>query len=150
MDLAYAPLAAFTCGFRWSFYNGGMFLIVVDAKSKWMEVVPISSTSAGSTITALRSLFAIHGLPEEIVADNGPQFLAGEMKIFGKPWCSLVLVITMPSSSNGEAERAVRTFKEAMKVIKNEPGTQTEKLVRFLLSYRTTPHSAIGCQLQKF
>ena len=59
-----------------------MFLIVVEAKSKWMEVVPISSTRAGFTITALRSLFAIHGLPEEIVADNGPQFLAGEMKIF--------------------------------------------------------------------
>ena len=48
-------------------------------------------------------------------------------------------------ASNGEAERAVRTFKEAMRVIKNEPGTQTEKLARFLLSYRTTPHSATGC-----
>ena len=38
----------------------------------------MSSTSASSTITALRSLFAIHGLPEEIVADNGPQFVAGD------------------------------------------------------------------------
>ena len=32
-----------------------------------------------------------------------------------------------------------------MRVVKNEPGTQTEKLARFLLSYRTTPHSATGC-----
>ena len=31
-------------------FNGGMFLIVVDAKSKWMEVVPMSSTSAGGII----------------------------------------------------------------------------------------------------
>ena len=39
-------------------FNGRMFLIVVDAKSKWMEVVPTCSTSASSTITALRGLFA--------------------------------------------------------------------------------------------
>ena len=31
-------------------FNGGMFLIVVDAKSKWMEVIPMSSTSASATI----------------------------------------------------------------------------------------------------
>jgi len=53
MDLAYTPLAAFTCGFAGPF-NGGMFLIVVGAKSKWIEVIPMSSTSASSTITALR------------------------------------------------------------------------------------------------
>ena len=46
-------------------------------------------------------------------------------------------------ASNGEAERAVRTFKEDMRVMKNEPGIQTEKLARFLLSYRTTPNT--GC-----
>ena len=57
-------------------FNGGMFLIVVDEKSKWIGVIPMSSTSASSTITALRDLFAIHGLPEEKVADNGPQFVA--------------------------------------------------------------------------
>ena len=127
-------------------FNGGMFLIVVDAKCKWMEVVPMSSTSASSTITALRSLFAIHGLPEEIVADNGPQFVAGEMKDFLKAnGVRLCLSSPYHPASNGEAERAVRTFKEAMRVVKNEPGTQTEKLARFLLSYRTSPHSATGC-----
>ena len=57
-------------------FNEGMFLIVVDTKSMWMEVVPMSSTSADSTITALRGLFAIHGFPEEIVADHQPQIVA--------------------------------------------------------------------------
>ena len=32
-----------------------------------------------------------------------------------------------------------------MKTIKDEPGTQTDKLACFLLSYRTTPHTAAGC-----
>ena len=92
-------------------FNGGMFLIVVDAKSKWMEVIQMSSTSANATITALRSLFATHGLPEEIVADNGPQFVAGEMKDFSTA-NGVRLCFSSPyhPESNGEAERAVRTF----------------------------------------
>ena len=106
----------------------------------------MSSTSASATIKALCSLFATHGLPEEIVADNGLQFVAGEMKdFFTANGVRLCLSSPYHPASNGEAKRAVRTFKEAMRVMKNQPGTQTEKLARFLLSYRTTPHTATGC-----
>ena len=48
-------------------------------------------------------------------------------------------------ASNGEAERAVRTFKQAMKTMKAEPGTRAEKLAWFLQGYRTTPPTATGC-----
>jgi len=114
-------------------FNGGMFLIVVDAKSKWIEVILMSSTSASATIRALNSLFAMHGLPEEIAADNGWQFVAGEMKDFSTSnGVRLCLSSPYHPVSNGGAERAVRTFKEAMRIMKNEPGTQTEKLARFL------------------
>ena len=51
-------------------FNEGMFLIVVYAKSKRMEVIQMFSTRASATIRALSSLFATHGLTEEIVADN--------------------------------------------------------------------------------
>ncbi len=40
------------------------FLIVVDAQSKWAEEVEMSSMTTAKTITALRHLFATHGLPE--------------------------------------------------------------------------------------
>ena len=82
----------------------------------------------------------------KIVADNGPQFVAGEMKdLLTANSVHLCLSSPYHPASNGKAERAVRTFKEAMRILKNEPGTQTEKLARFLLSYRTTPHTATGC-----
>ena len=80
------------------------------------------------------------------MADSCPQFVTGDMKDFLKAnGVRLCLSSPYHPASNGEAERAVRTFKEAMMVIKNEPGTQPEKLAHFLLSYRTTPHSATGC-----
>ena len=64
--------------------DGVMYLIVVDAKSKWMAVVSKSSTTTAVTPRALRFLFSLHGLPEEMVSDNGPQFVSQEMKDFLK------------------------------------------------------------------
>ena len=55
---------------------------MVDAKSKWMEIIPMSSTTTTATLRALRFLFSVHGLPEEMVSDNGPQFVSQEIKEF--------------------------------------------------------------------
>ncbi|XP_021339765.1 uncharacterized protein K02A2.6-like, partial [Mizuhopecten yessoensis] len=51
-----------------------MFLIAVDAHSKWPEVVQMKSTTAERTIEVLRTIFARNGVPRQIVSDNGPQF----------------------------------------------------------------------------
>ena len=122
-----------------------MYFIVVDAKSKWIEVLLMSSTTTAAAVGALRHLFSVHGLPEEIVSDNGPQFVAQEMKDFLK-LNGIRQCLSSPyhPASNGEAERVVRTFKDAMKICKNEEGSVGEKLARFLLGYRTTPHTATG------
>ena len=127
-------------------FVGGFFLVVVDAKSKWLEVIPMSSTAAQATVDALRSLFAIHDLPEEIVSDNSPQFVAQEFKDFLR-YNHVKQILSAPyyPASTGEAEGAVRTFKQAMKAAKNEPGTMSQKICSFLLSYRTTPQTATRC-----
>ena len=44
----------------------------VDAHSKWIEAVPLTTATAGTTIQQLRKLFAQFGLPRTIVPDNGP------------------------------------------------------------------------------
>ena len=119
-----------------------LYLLVVDAHSKWMEVITMASTTSESTINALRYLFASFGLVEEIVSDNGPQFVSVEFQNFVKA-NGIKHIRSAPyhPSSNGEAERAVRTFKTAMKTMSSEPGTINQKLARFLLSYRASPHS---------
>lgn len=119
-----------------------MFLVVVDAHSKWLDVVRMSSTSAESTINALRYMFSAYGLPKEVVSDNGPQFVAAEFELFLKN-NGIRHIKSAPyhPSSNGEAERAVRTFKTGMKTLEDEEGTFNQKLATFLLSYRTTPHT---------
>ena len=59
-----------------------MFLVAVDAYSKWPEVVEMSTgragVSAARTIEELRRIFSLHGLPQQIVSDNGPQFVSDQ------------------------------------------------------------------------
>ena len=126
-------------------FLGATFLIVVDAYSKWLEVIPMSSTTAERTITELRKLFATHGLPTQVVTDNGPQFISQEFEVFLKA-NGIQHYRSAPyhPATNGEAERYVQTFKQAMRAAKNDPGTLSTKLIRFLLSYRTTPNATTG------
>ena len=126
-------------------FLGATFLIVVDAYSKWLEVIPMSSTTAERTITELRKLFATHGLPTQVVTDNGAQFTSQEFGEFLK-LNGIQHYKSAPyhPATNGEAERYVQTFKQAMRAAKGDSGTLSTKLMRFLLSYRTTPNATTG------
>ena len=90
-----------------------MFLIVVDVHSKWLEVIQMSSTLAEQTVVVLQQLFATYGLPLQLVLDNGPQFTAVEFQHFLKGnGVKYILCTPYHPSSNGLAERFVRTFKQ--------------------------------------
>ena len=54
-------------------FQGTTLLVAVDTHSKWPKVYPMSSTTTGKTIDVLRQMFAMHGLPKQLVSDNGPQ-----------------------------------------------------------------------------
>ena len=62
-------------------FEGVMFMIVVDAHSKWLKVIPMSSITMEKTIDVLRNLFASYGLRKQLVSDNGPQFTASYFEI---------------------------------------------------------------------
>ncbi len=48
-----------------------MFLIVIDAHSKWIEVFPMTSATALTTVQHLHQLVSRFGIPDSIVSDNG-------------------------------------------------------------------------------
>ena len=104
-------------------FQGHMWLIVIDAYSKWPEVVPMKATTATRTIGKLRTIFACWGLPEQILTDNGPQFTSEEFQKFMLS-NGIKHSKTAPyhPQSNGAAERFVQTFKQAMKKMKGDAG----------------------------
>ena len=122
-------------------FLSSMWLIVVDAHSKWPEVMRMSSTTTEKTIEHLRTLFAHHGVPEQLVSDNGPQFTSDEFSHFLQSNGTLHLR-TAPyhPATNGLAERFVQTFKSAMQT-GNANLSIHARLQNFLLTYRNTPHA---------
>ncbi|XP_062400896.1 uncharacterized protein K02A2.6-like [Sardina pilchardus] len=124
-------------------FMGHMFLIVMDAHSKWMDVYPVTTSTSASTIECLRKSFSNQGLPETVVSDNGSCFVSAEFREFmQKNGIEHITSAPYHASSNGCAERAVQTFKSMMK--KAGEGSLTTKVSRVLFSYRITPQSTTG------
>ena len=120
--------------------SGWMFLVIVDAHSKWMDIYPTRSTGTDATLELLRQSFACWGLPRTIVTDNAQGFMSEEFKLFCKK--NNITHLTTPAmspKSNGLAEKCVGTFKSSFK--KQRSGSVHTRVSRFLFSYRSTPHT---------
>ena len=124
-------------------FMGKLFLLVIDAHSKWLDVHITPSTSTAATVEALRKSFSTFGLPEVLVSDNATGSTSSEFEAFMQA-NGVKHVCTPPyhPSSNGLVERAVQTLKGGLKKLKS--GSLETKLSRFLFSYRATPHSSTG------
>ena len=119
-------------------YQPNHYLIMVDAHSKWPEVVgPMKTTTAEATTNAMRSIFARYGLPNQIVSDNGPPFQSAEYQEFlQQNGIQRILVSPYHPSSNGLAEHFVQTFKYALESSASDPSCSLQqRICNFLLSY---------------
>ena len=125
-------------------YLGKMFLVIVDAHSKYLDVVPMTHATTSGVISALRQNFSIFGLPEHIVSDNGSQFTSADFQHFLSQ-NGIFHTKTAPGhpATNGLAERYVGFFKSKMSALSSDdpPGDLSTRLSRFLFSYRSTPNS---------
>lgn len=125
--------------------DGRMLLVIIDAHSKWPEICVMKSTTASSTVNELRQVFSRYGLPQQVVSDNGPQFIAEEFEQFLRNnGVKHIRSAPYHPASNGAAERLVQTAKHSIKS-ELRKGERLEKAVcSFLLQYRTTPHATTG------
>ena len=61
-----------------------MFLVVVEAHSRWLELERMSSTTSEKTIATLQTVFARYGVTAQFVRDNGPELKSEEFEQFLK------------------------------------------------------------------
>ena len=92
------------------------YLVTVDYMSGFFEVDFLENTLSTTVITKLKHHFARHGIPDVLISDGGPQFIAEKFQMFSNSW-SFQHKITSPGNSkgNGRAEAAVKVAKTMMR-----------------------------------
>ena len=110
-------------------------MLVVDYFSRYVEAGALRiNKTASEIIRSLKAIFARNGIPEKVRSDNGPPYDSQEYSHFAREW-GFQIAPSSPryAQSNGEAERAVQTFKNILKKDKDKEIA--------LLAYRSTPLS---------
>ena len=112
--------------------NKQSYLLVVDYYSRYPEVIKLNSTTFESIVSAMKTIFSQHGIPQTVISDNGPQYDSSEMKQFSLTY-GFKHVTSSPyyPQGNGLAEHMVKTVKSLLR--------QTFNMALTLLSYRATP-----------
>lgn len=124
--------------------EGNNFLVIVDAYSKWPEIIQTTSTTSEKTIEMLQDQFNHWGNPEVLVSDNGTQFTSALFAQFlQKRGIKHLRSSPYFPQSQGQAERYVDTFKRALDKMKNEDDIRTN-LGKFLFNYRATPVDSVS------
>jgi len=116
-------------------FKGDEYLLLSDQYSKFPVIRKPISMSSQAIVTHLKSIFAEHGIPAQLVSDNGPQYSSKEFKDFTESYG----IEHLTSSShyppaNGSSECIVQTVKNILTKCDEEGDSYLA-----LLSYRDTP-----------
>ena len=115
-SLSYLQVSQIIHGRKFLFtLNGVNYIVVVDYFSRYPDVIKLSSTTSSSIVSALKSIFSRHGVPQVLVSDNGPQYASQEFASFARQY-GFSHITSRPHfpQSNGQAERTVQTVKRLL------------------------------------
>ncbi|KAG7568049.1 Integrase catalytic core [Arabidopsis thaliana x Arabidopsis arenosa] len=122
-------------------------LVLTDYFSKWIEAEAYVNIQDSDVKTFLwKHIICRHGVPYEIVMDNGPQFISNEFEDFCSSW-GIKLSYSTPRypQENGQAEDSNKTILSNLKKRLNaRKGGRYDELQPVLWAYRTIPRRATG------
>ena len=113
-------------------FMGKMFVLVIDAHSKWRDVHCVSS----ATTEKPKTTFATHGLPD--VSGYGSVFTSEDFNVFTRRNGMTRNLSSIPSLFEWFGGQSSADFQTRHKEARQSIET---KLAHFLLSYRTAPQT---------
>jgi len=122
-------------------------LVLTDYFSKWIEAEAYVNIKDSAVKTFIwKNIICRHGVPYEIVTDNGPQFISHEFEAFCSDWGIKVSYSTPRyPQENGQAEAANKTILSNLKKrLSHLKRGWYDELQPVLWAYRTTPRRSTG------
>jgi len=122
------------------------FLVVVfDLHAKWPEVMVCGTITTAKIIEFLSSLFSRFGLVDEVISDNGRQFVSAEFDQFlSNLGIKHRYTALYNPQANGAIERFNRVLKDGIKAGMADGCSFAEAIKQTLASYRSTPQATTG------
>ena len=98
-------------------FKGNQYLLISDKYSKFLIVRKLISTTSCAIINHLKSTFPLHGIPERLTTDNGPQYASEEFRDFMQTYVvEHVTSSPMYPQSNDSAARMVQTVENTQEM----------------------------------
>lgn len=128
-------------------FKGHEYLLIADHYSGFMDFQKLRSTTSTEVVYQLKKWFSVHGIPEKLETDGGPQYTSKTFDDFVKRW-QIEHIKSSPhyARSNGFAERNVQTAKNLLKKCWYDGSDVHEALVML----RNTPRNdTLGSPAQR-
>ena len=144
-ELPNAPWEHLACDLLGPLLSGDYLFVVIDYYSRFFELEFAKSITAERIVSLLSKILVTHGLPMSIRTDNGPQFINECFKNFVEE-NGVEHRRTTPlwPQANGEIERQNRSILKRLRIEQAEGKNLKSEVDRFLMMYRSTPHSITG------
>ena len=119
-------------------------IAAIDLYSKWPEAAACGSPTSSAVIEFLTSLFDRFGLVQEVVTDNGVQFVSSEFEDFLAAHAIKHTKLALYAPQANATERLNRVLKEGIKAAVAEGKPFITGLRQTLAAYRSMPQGTTG------
>ena len=122
------------------------FILLADYYSKFVEFTELETDSTAITVIKfVKEQFSRHGIPEQLISDNGPQYNCKEFHQFSKNY-GFVHITSPPEypQSNGFAESQVKILKNILRKCRS---AKSDPYLA-VLEWRNTPITNLGSPAQ--
>ena len=130
--------------------SGSRFILtVLDLCTHYPEAIPLTSHMAQDVAKALGTVFTRFGFPQEILSDQGSDFMSVLMQVFLSEF-KINQIRTSPyhPQTNGACERFNGTLKSTIKSLTEQfSDSWDEALPWVFFVYREVPVETLGCSM---
>jgi len=128
--------------------SGNRFILtVLDLCTHYPEAVPLQNHTAQSVAQALTTVFSRFGFPQEVLSDQGTDFMSELMQIFLNDF-GINHIRSSPyrPQTNGACEKFNGTMKTMLRSLTDQfPDSWDLALPWILFAYREVPVETLGC-----
>lgn len=121
-------------------------LVIMDAFSKWVELIAIRAATAANTIRALtQNIWGRYGPPHRLVSDNGTHFTAHIYKEMCRDWGIKDIKISPHYPQANAVERVNRNLSAMLNIYCRKAKSSWDTLLpNFQLALNSSVHESVG------